>query len=120
MATIMSITSLDLTHDKKIELVNELENSLGQIYTSALAITFQQVDAEFCTEMAIDQTTFFVCVPPQISIDKKRKTIEIINDTMLRVVGYKGQLKNIVLFHYHTEESVGKDGELLVDMIKSK
>lgn len=120
MATIMSITSLDLTHDKKVELVNELEKSLGVMYTSALAITLQQVDAEFCTELAKDQTTFFVCVPPEISIDKKRRTIEIINDAMLKVVGYKGKLKNIVIFHYHTAESVGKDGELLVDMKKSK
>lgn len=118
MATIMSITSLDLTHEKKVELVSELETSLGEIYTSALAITFQEVESEFCTELAKDQTTFFVCVPPQISIEKKRKTVEIINNAMLKVVGYKGKLKVIVLFHYHTAESVGKDGVLLVDMKK--
>lgn len=50
-----------------------------------------------------------------IPLEKKRQTIELLNNTMVREVGYKGEMKVIVLFQYHDDEGVGKDGELFAD-----
>ena len=62
------------------------------------------------------QTTFFVCVPPYATLEKKRETIELLHNTMVRETGYQGELKNIVLFQYHDDDGVGKDGELFADI----
>ncbi|WP_418245533.1 hypothetical protein [Ellagibacter isourolithinifaciens] len=35
---------------------------------------------------------------------------------MVRETGYQGELKNIVLFQYHDDDGVGKDGELFADI----
>ena len=35
---------------------------------------------------------------------------------MVRMTGDHGPLKNIVLFQYHDDEGVGKDGELFADI----
>ena len=119
MSTIMGITSLQLNHEEKVNLVQTLDKHLGTIFLSARAITMQVVDPDFCTDLAKDQTTLFICVPPTISVEKKREAVELANNAMLEAVGYKGLFKVIVLFHYHTYDSVGKDGELLLDIMNS-
>lgn len=42
--------------------------------------------------------------------------IELLHNTMVRETGYQGELKNIVLFQYHDDDGVGKDGELFADI----
>lgn len=115
MATIFAITSLDLNDSQKKHLSDELIKDIGTLYTHAMAFNIAFIPQENCRGDSIDQITFFVCVPPYISLEKKRQTIELINNTMLRVVGYKGVLKVIVLFQYHDDDGVGKDGELFSD-----
>ncbi|MGN1141358.1 MAG: hypothetical protein ACI4TF_09165 [Oliverpabstia sp.] len=116
MATIFAVTSLDLNDKKKQELSDELIKDISQIFTHALSFNLAFIPQEDCRGQSIDQITFFVCVPPYISLEKKRSVIECFNNTMLRVVGYKGELKVIVLFQYHDDEGVGKDGELFADI----
>lgn len=116
MATIFAATSLDLTREQKKSLSDALIRDIGTIYTHAMSFNLAQIPQENCRGDSIDQTTFFICVPPYISLDKKRETIKLINDTMVREVGYKGPMKVIVLFQYHDDEGVGKDGELFADI----
>lgn len=116
MATIFAATSLELTREQRKSLSDALIKDLGTIYTHAFSFNLTQVPQENCRGDSIDQTTFFVCVPPYIALEKKRETIKIINDTMVREVGYKGEMKVIVLFQYHDDEGVGKDGELFADI----
>ena len=116
MATIFAATSLELTREQRKSLSDALIKDLGTIYTHAFSFNLAQVPQENCRGDSIDQTTFFVCVPPYIALEKKRETIKIINDTMVREVGYKGEMKVIVLFQYHDDEGVGKDGELFADI----
>lgn len=116
MATIFAATSLDLTREQKKSLSDALIRDIGTIYTHAMSFNLAQIPQENCRGDSIDQTTFFVCVPPYISLEKKRETIKLINDTMVREVGYKGPMKVIVLFQYHDDEGVGKDGELFADI----
>lgn len=115
MATIFAVTSLDLTPEKRQALSDALINDLGTIYQHAFSFNLAQVPQEDCRGDSVNQTTFFVCVPPYIALDKKRETIKLIHDTMVRETGYQGVMKNIVLFQYHDDEAVGKDGALFAD-----
>ena len=115
MATIFGVTSLELTEEQEKALSAALINHLGTLYTHALSFYLSKIPQEDARGGAVDQITFFVCVPPYIPLEKKRQTIELLNNTMVREVGYKGEMKVIVLFQYHDDEGVGKDGELFAD-----
>ena len=91
-------------------------NDLGTIYKHALSFNLVQIPQDSCRGDSINQTTFFVCVPPYATLEKKRETIELLHNTMVRETGYQGELKNIVLFQYHDDDGVGKDGELFADI----
>ena len=115
MATIFGVTSLELTEEQEKALSAALIKDLGTLYTPALSFYLSKIPQEDARGGAVDQSTFFVCVPPYIPLEKKRQTIELLNNTMVREVGYKGEMKVIVLFQYHDDEGVGKDGELFAD-----
>ena len=115
MATIFGVTSLELTEEQEKALSAALIKDLGTLYTHALSFYLSKIPQEEARGGAVDQITFFVCVPPYIPLEKKRQTIELLNNTMVREVGYKGEMKVIVLFQYHDDEGVGKDGELFAD-----
>ncbi|AEF84339.1 hypothetical protein TREPR_3025 [Treponema primitia ZAS-2] len=115
MATIYSLTTLELDESQKKALVDELTSALGQIYTKGLSLYFTKVKPEDTIGDAKNQLLFFVCVPPYITLEKKRLTIKILNDAAIRGAGYKGKLKVIVLFQYHDDDGVGKDGLLFAD-----
>ena len=115
MATIFGVTSLELTNEQEKALSEALTRDLSTMYTHALSFYLSKVPQENVRSGAVDQITFFVCVPPYISLEKKRQTIELLNNCMVREVGYKGEMKVIVLFQYHDDEGVGKDGDLFAD-----
>ena len=115
MATIFGVTSLELTEEQEKALSAALIKDLGTLYTHALSFYLSKIPQEDARGGAVDQITFFVCVPPYIPLEKKRQTIELLNNTMVREVGYKGEMEVIVLFQYHDDEGVGKDGELFAD-----
>lgn len=115
MATIFGVTSLELPEEQEKALSAALIKDLGTLYTHALSFYLSKIPQEDARGGAVDQITFFVCVPPYIPLEKKRQTIELLNNTMVREVGYKGEMKVIVLFQYHDDEGVGKDGELFAD-----
>ena len=115
MATIFGVTSLELTEEQEKALSAALIKDLGTLYTHALSFYLSKIPQEDARGGAVDQITFFVCVPPYIPLEKKRQTIELLNNTMVREVGYKGEMKVIVLFQYHDDEACGVDGVLRAD-----
>ena len=114
MATIFAATSLELEPEKKKELIDALGETIGTIFKT-YSLYYTPVPAENVSEGAKDQMTFFVFVPPYMEIDRRRQLIKVLNDTMVRVVGYKGPLKVIVIFKYHDDEACGVDGVLRAD-----
>lgn len=114
MATIFAATSLELEPEKKKELIDALGETIQSMFKT-YSLYYVPVPAENVSEGAKDQMTFFVFVPPYMELERRRKLIQILNDTMLRVVGYKGPLKVIVIFKYHDDEACGVDGVLRAD-----
>jgi len=91
MATIFAATSLELEPAKKKELIDALGETIGTMFKT-YSLYYTPVPAANVSEGAKDQMTFFVFVPPYMDIDRRRELIKILNDTMVRVVGYKGPL----------------------------
>ncbi len=120
MATIFTVTTVEMSDEKKKQLADEMIKDLSTMYKHALSFNLAIVPHENCRGDSINQTTTFICVPPYISLEKKRDSITLVNNTLVRVLGYQGQMKNIVLFQYHDDDGVGKDGELFSDIIKRR
>lgn len=121
MATIFAVTTVEMDREGRKRLSDALIEDLGTLYRHALSVNVAQIPDEDCRGDALyggahDQTTFFVCVPPYISLEKKRETVKLINDTMVREVGNRGTMKVVVLFQYHDDDGVGKDGMLFSDI----
>lgn len=76
---------------------------------------YTPVPKENCSECAKDQITFFVFVPPYMEIERRRKLIKVLDEAANKAVGYRGELKNIVIFKYHDDEACGVDGVLRAD-----
>ena len=114
MATVVAATSLELEPAKKKELIDALGDTIHSMFKT-YSLYYVPVPAENVSEGAKDQMTFFVFVPPYMEVERRRELIKILNDTMLRVVGYKGPLKVIVIFKYHDDEACGVDGVLRAD-----
>ena len=114
MATILAATSLDLNRAQKKEFLDEIGKSVGEVFRF-YSIYYMPVNPEYCSECAVDQITYFVFVPPYMEIERRRALIKKLNDTTVRVVGYKGELKVIVIFKYHDDEACGVDGVLRAD-----
>ena len=114
MATIFAATSLELEPEKKKELIDALGETIGTIFKT-YSLYYTPVPAENVSEGAKDQMTFFVFVTPYMEIDRRRQLIKVLNYTLVRVVGYKGPLKVIVIFKYHDDEACGVDGVLRAD-----
>lgn len=114
MATILAATSLDLTRAQKKEFLDEIGKSVGEVFRF-YSIYYMPVNPEYCSECAVDQITYFVFVPPYMELDRRRALIKKLDDTTVRVVGYKGELKVIVIFKYHDDEACGVDGVLRAD-----
>ena len=89
-----------------------------------MKITFMGAGSTVFTKNVLGDTmlceTFHDAEIALYDIDGKRLEesfvlIEKLNETMVRVVGYKGPLKVIVIFKYHDDEACGVDGVLRAD-----
>ncbi len=114
MATIFAATSLELEPEKKKELLDALGETIGTMFKT-YSLYYTPVPAANVSEGAKDQMTFFVFVPPYMELDRRRELIKILTDATVRVVGYKGPMKVIVIFKYHDDEACGVDGVLRAD-----
>ena len=114
MATIFAATSLELEPEKKKELLDALGETIGTM-VKTYSLYYTPVPAANVSEGAKDQMTFFVFVPPYMELDRRRELIKILTDATVRVVGYKGPMKVIVIFKYHDDEACGVDGVLRAD-----
>jgi phenylpyruvate tautomerase PptA (4-oxalocrotonate tautomerase family) len=117
VATIYTLTARDMEEQKQRELVHELIRSINEVFTKALSFYFTKTAPLDCIGASRDQVLFIVCVPPYIPLEKKRLTIEAFHRAVVRVLGSGSSSR--VLFQYHDDEGVGKDGELFAD-IKAK
>lgn len=116
MVTILGIASLDLTKAQKNELVQNLGKAIDTVFKEN-TFMLRNLLHENCAGIAKDQITFFVSVNENTDIDTKRKIVKVLNEEMVKTVGYKGDKKVIVIFRYFDENGYSNNGTLLVDAI---
>ena len=96
------------------ETLDTIEGAVAEVF-KCYSIYYTPVPKENCSECAKDQITFFVFVPPYMEIERRRKLIKVLDEAANKAVGYRGELKNIVIFKYHDDEACGVDGVLRAD-----
>lgn len=106
MSYIYAVTSLQLKQAQMDAIVHAVSESN---YVTPFRMAFKQYSPEFCAGLALDQITFFLCVPSEVSVEQRRAITKLLNDTMVSVVGHKGDFKVIVIFWPY------EDGDALVD-----
>ena len=114
MATIFAATSINLEGEKKKEFLDTIGEAIHTV-NKTYSLYYVPVPAENCSECAQEQITFFVFVPPYMEIDRRRQLIKVLDEAANKVLGYRGELKNIVIFKYHDDEACGVDGVLRAD-----
>ena len=117
LATMFAVTSLDLDDEGKRELARKVHADLGKIitYTNGPSLTFSMVERERRRGKTMDQTVFFVCVPPYIKEEKKKAIAQIIDNSIQKNAGASTAHRTVVYFCYHEDDDVGKDGLLYSD-----
>lgn len=114
MSTIFVATSINLEGEEKKQFLDTIEGAVAEVF-KCYSIYYTPVPKENCSECAKDQITFFVFVPPYMEIERRRKLIKVLDEAANKAVGYRGELKNIVIFKYHDDEACGVDGVLRAD-----
>lgn len=114
MSTIFVATSINLEGEEKKQFLDTIEGAVAEVF-KCYSIYYTPVPKEDCSECAKDQITFFVFVPPYMEIERRRKLIKVLDEAANKAVGYRGELKNIVIFKYHDDEACGVDGVLRAD-----
>ena len=114
MSTIFVATSINLEGEEKKQFLDTIEGAVAEVF-KCYSIYYTPVPKENCSECAKDQITFFVFVPPYMEIERRRELIKVLDEAANKAVGYRGELKNIVIFKYHDDEACGVDGVLRAD-----
>ena len=104
----------NLEGEEKKQFLDTIEGAVAEVF-KCYSIYYTPVPKENCSECAKDQITFFVFVPPYMEIERRRKLIKVLDEAANKAVGYRGELKNIVIFKYHDDEACGVDGVLRAD-----
>lgn len=124
MATVIAITTLKLSDDQKKTLVKRTGeavcNSLGLADKFKSIMLLPPLPDECYSENIQNQITFFVYSAPNKTTEQKRELMKQLNQVMLDLVGYQGEMKVVVIIKEHPDHNVGVDGVLREDIVKGR
>ena len=124
MATVTAITTLTLTKEQQRTLVKKTGEAvcnalgLGEKFKSIMLLP--PLPSECYSENIQDQITFFIYSAPNKTTEQKRELMKQLNQVMLDLVGYKGEMKVVVIIKEHPDCNVGVDGILREDITKGR
>ncbi|MDR2110026.1 MAG: hypothetical protein LBP32_01825, partial [Spirochaetaceae bacterium] len=99
MVNIIGITTLDLSREHKRRLVLGLSEAVSSIFEEH-SLYLDVNPPEYGSRCAKNQIHFVSFVPENITGDQKRGLIAALHDTLVDIAGFKGNLKDIVIFKY--------------------
>jgi phenylpyruvate tautomerase PptA (4-oxalocrotonate tautomerase family) len=99
MVNIIGITTLDLSREHKRCLVLRLSEAVATVFEEH-SLYLDVNPPEYASQCAKNQIHFVSFVPENITEDQKRGLIAALHDTLMDIVGFKGNLKDIVIFKY--------------------
>jgi phenylpyruvate tautomerase PptA (4-oxalocrotonate tautomerase family) len=99
MVNIIGVTTLDLAREHKRRLVLGLSGAIASVFEE-YSFYLDVNPGEYASRCAKNQIHFISFVPEDITEDQKRSLIAALHDTLMDMVGFKGNLKDIVIFKY--------------------
>ena len=123
MATIIAMTALDLTKEQKKDLCAGVCRGVCDAFHLDINISsmmlMPSVPEECHSPSATDQITYFIYTGPGKPDEQKSALVKNVYDATVKVVGYKGPFKVVVIIKEHADNNVGVDGVLRVDAKKN-
>ena len=117
MATILVTTTIDVNKAQKKQLFNEVNKAIIKTFP-APSILFRDIEREDCYGLADNQVQIFVCVPPYMEVERRKKLVKDLEVIKLNSEVCTKDSKIITTFHYHDDEDCGVDGVLRADAKK--
>lgn len=114
MATILVTTTIDVNKEQKKQLFNEVNGAIIKTFPNP-SILFRDIEREDCYGLAENQVQIFVCVPPYMEVERRKKLVKDLEDIKLYSKVCIKDTKIITTFHYHDDEACGVDGVLRAD-----
>lgn len=119
MATIFTVTALDLTKAQKAELCDKVAHAVCDAWNLSFNISMMMIMPvlpEECHGPSVtDSITYFIYTAPGKSDDLKRAVIKGVYDATISVTGPLPKNKVIVILKEHADNNVGVDGVMRVD-----
>jgi len=119
MATIFTVTALDLTKAQKAELCDKVAHGVCDGFNLDFNIScmmLMPILPEECHGPSVtDSITYWIYTAPNKTDDQKRAVIKNVYDATISVTGPLPKNKVIVIFKEHADNNVGVDGVMRVD-----
>jgi phenylpyruvate tautomerase PptA (4-oxalocrotonate tautomerase family) len=110
MINITGITTLDMSRKQKKLFLDSVAEAIASVFES-YTFFLDENQAEYASQCAKNQIHFISFVESRVSEVQKRNLIVALHDALIETVGFKGNLKDIVIFKYVDSESRGFAGE---------
>jgi phenylpyruvate tautomerase PptA (4-oxalocrotonate tautomerase family) len=114
MVNIIGITTLDLSREHKRRLVLKLSEAAASVFEEH-SLYLDVNPREYASQCAKNQIHFVSFVPENITADQKRGLIAAFHDTLVDIAGFKGNLKDIVIFKYVPAAARGRCGRVYAE-----
>lgn len=119
MSSVYSLTTRPLAPGQKEALYAALGEALGETFRS-YSMMFSPLPPKNCGGNAAGRTLVYVCVPPYMETDRRRKLIADLGAAVERVFGPGAASTLDVIFPYHSDDNCGVHGVMRSDALAAQ
>lgn len=119
MSSVYSLTTRPLTGDQKEALYSALKEALGSTFRS-YSMMYSPMSSDNCAGKAKDRTLIYVCVPPYMEVERRRKLVADFGTAVEKVFGPGARETLSVVFPYHTDDNCGVHGVMRSDALAAQ
>jgi hypothetical protein len=110
MATILTLSTVDLNEAQKRAFAQALHHELRPLFVGNPCVIFRTIDPAFVSGPARDTINVNVLRPPNVPLDQKRGIARILHQTAQLHFGLTRPVHTSVHFWYHGAPDVGRSG----------
>jgi hypothetical protein len=114
MASVYAVTALDLSIEEKKRLFAAIEKAPQVTFTS-YGLLLDQIPVEHVAGKAKSQVCIYICVPPYMQLERRRKVVSDINRFIREYLKGKQPDNVVVMFKHHADDCCGVSGVLRSD-----
>lgn len=119
MSSVYSLTTRPLTKEQEQSLYEALKEALANTFRS-YSMMYSPMSPENCAGQAENRTLVYVCVPPYMEVERRRRLVADLGAAVDKVFGPGASKTLSVVFPYHTDENCGVHGVMRSDALAAK